>query len=436
MVLAAEILDTAQEYLHDDGTLWTRAELLDYLNDACRRALTETKAIRALTIVPVPPRLSASLSYAWERQYTEVPCSVWTWEARVGGDLATAYAWEVEHLAGMATPASGDAGNTQPWERIYGTATGRSDLYPYPADHGATVRIAYDGERVWPERVYGLDQVSDTWETDSGTPLLNTGGTGGIDFFGLYQQPTGDGQQWTVSGVHGLPGTWSGDNTYAFSQDEPVRVAYGFTGPGDVTDTHLAGPGKQLTTDAMGDYTAAYAWEVQHLAEETVTAGAAYWFTSDWEHLYAGMDEWEALAGFGLPGMIAGATQYIPIPAVSGTEPLGTVAGMASATGNLLLDYSVASTTLEESDPITLFPAQMEKYLRAYVLSRAFDREGEGRQPLIAAFFAHRWTLGMKFLARLAQFAQVPRLYQAGRAQAAGHIAGRPRLPSHYPRVR
>ncbi len=45
-----------------------------------------------------------------------------------------------------------------------------------------------------------------------------------------------------------------------------------------------------------------------------------------------------------------------------------------------------------ESETPALVPPQMQKYLRAYVLSRAFNRQGQGYQPTLAAFLPAQAT--------------------------------------------
>lgn len=434
MATAQALLDTAREYLHDETALiWTEAELLDYCNDGFRRLVGASGAIRALAVVTVPPRLAATTTHPWEAQYAPTPTDVWTWGGHWHGEIATGFLWEIEQAAG-ATPANSPGAVTQPWEKVYAEDSGRIDRYAYPADHDRTVRMTYDFARISPQSPLALDTDSSTWETNTGTPKFATGGLGSDGTFSVVANATGDGQAYSMVGVSGTP-AFAGSRTYTIEQIHGPSVAYAFTDAGDTTTTNgLGGPGVKITTEA-GAYEAAYAWEVQHIDGDTPTAVTTYTMTAEWEYLYVAGTA-RSVDGYGVPGTVIGERQYYPVVTPAGSPPLGTLVAAASAVDNLLVDYVVAAPTLAADDAVPLLPAACDKYLRAYILTRAYGREGEGKNPVLAAYHEQRWEMGVTLMKRLGQYAQAARTYQRDRPTPTSRTPLRPQLPSNYPRVR
>jgi len=66
MPLVETDLDKVQSRLHDDGTLWPRAELLRYYNDGYRQLLARSKCTRRLHSMDVPGRVAYAGVYEWE----------------------------------------------------------------------------------------------------------------------------------------------------------------------------------------------------------------------------------------------------------------------------------------------------------------------------------------------------------------------------------
>ena len=62
-----------QDNLHDDGAIWTVAELLRAYNDAYRRFLQNSSAIKDHAMFDVPPRNSYTYCYEWEASMVTGP---------------------------------------------------------------------------------------------------------------------------------------------------------------------------------------------------------------------------------------------------------------------------------------------------------------------------------------------------------------------------
>ena len=116
MATCETLIDQCQERLHDDGTLWTRDELLDWLNDGYRQLLSQAHACVRPVIFDVPPRVAWAGSQDWEDSSNKGTFQRFT---RGGQQIQPTHDWELEFLEGI-TPTSGDTyAVTGLWERAY-----------------------------------------------------------------------------------------------------------------------------------------------------------------------------------------------------------------------------------------------------------------------------------------------------------------------------
>lgn len=99
-----------------------------------------------------------------------------------------------------------------------------------------------------------------------------------------------------------------------------------------------------------------------------------------------------------------------------------------SSRGNLLVLEVVGPglEDLHEEDSAGLIPAPMSKYVRYYVLARAFERQGEGRQVELAAVCQQRFERGVEIMRHMSWLSRADETYQ--RAPVGG--MGRRRLPT------
>lgn len=223
MDTVSAILTLAQRYLHDDGTLWTRTELLSYLNEGYTRLLAETNAIRRFKAYDMPSRTHYAVTFAWEAQYAPSDARTWTLQAQhfsLGPLLAT-YPWEVEHCDG-ATPTASANTATQQWERILGGTVENRDRYAYPGDMLSPYRVVYAEERIAATHTAELDRYSGDWEVVTGTPDWYTRGLGRQAEFEVWPDGVAYTQAIEFQGLYGTVRSLSGDRTYTYA-----TAAYG-----------------------------------------------------------------------------------------------------------------------------------------------------------------------------------------------------------------
>jgi len=91
---------------------------------------------------------------------------------------------------------------------------------------------------------------------------------------------------------------------------------------------------------------------------------------------------------------------------------------------------------LHEEDAPLLIPGPLQKYLRYYTLAQAWDGQGEGRQPALAALCMQRFARGVQVLKNLAWLTRKDSHMQRVPAGSQGRRRPpRVQLPSTYGRV-
>lgn len=437
-------LTTLQTKLHDSADIWSRAELLRIYNDGYRALLAQSGAVCRLLPLDVPGRHTYAVAHPWETRHT----SGGTWwfpllACHAGTKQATAQ-WEAEHLDGV-TPSAALTGLTMQWERAHTSETDRHFSFGLPADHERVKRLEWSNTVLLPVSVREFDEVDDAWMKRVGEPTWWTVGVGAVRSVEVYEITTTYQQGYQLlNPEHGLPREITGDRSYSVEAD-PSSNAYAYATQGDkdglvqAATQLLAGMGYRFTREPA-DKTlgfVVFAWEIEHLDGSTMTTQT----TGE----YIGMFPWEMVHGivaisFGLGsarGLTSPDRQYWPM--VSDATPLALIGGIRdwrSSEDNLMaLEVVVPSVDLTESDAPVLIPTPLQKYLRFYVLSRAFGREGEGQRVDLAQHYEQRFMRGVNLLKRFGDSAHADRTY---RRQEPAMSRSRPplvRLPSQFERV-
>src|SRR3990167_8463808 len=113
----SDILDKAQEFLHDDGAIWPRVELLNWANDGYRQLLAQSHAVVRPFQLDVPGRTAWSSTQEWEDRHGEGTWRKFTFSVR-SVSLECTYRWESQTLEGISPEASVDS-ITQLWELAF-----------------------------------------------------------------------------------------------------------------------------------------------------------------------------------------------------------------------------------------------------------------------------------------------------------------------------
>ncbi len=424
MSTASVILDRVQEYLHDNATIWTRAELLRWLNDGYERLLSGSRCVRRFTYIDLPPRYAMTYCHEWESRFTDQgPSKRMTWAA-LDGRYACTNQWEAEQLEGV-TPTDSADGCTQDWERTHLTVSDQQYTFVLPRNHDVILRVGWDHKLLVPVTVRELDQLESKWFREAGEPAWWTTGTGRVRSFEVFEIKTDYTQQYNPQGFQngGLVRGWSGSRTYGVTSD--LNNAYAYSNGGD---------GHVLRTVASALITSGFGWRFTGLA----TDSASTYYTQPWEKeqvegstvsstgRIVGTYRWEYEAGLatattpsfgvGTPRSLTSTSRQYwaqgagPAPS---NNMLGGIRCMASDEDSVEVYHVVTPhADLGESDTPDLLPAQADKYLRYFVLSRAFGRSGPGQNLKLAKHFLDRFERGVRVFKKLADIATKDHTWQ------------------------
>ncbi len=362
-------LDWCQGFLHDavatetDGSIWTRAELLDYYREGYQQLLAAAESVQRFWALDMPSLLPEIFTFNEDRDFTrDGPGWQFGWLGP-GGYVATTLG-EITALEGYT--ASGGTGITFQWEREYVNPTEVHYRIALPRDQKRLVKVWYDNELLLPVSVRELDNTWQHWMSREGEPQAWTLGTGPLQTMEVYEIVTDSNPSYTHDGQefgrHGIPRSFSGSRTYASVLEHGLTSERGI--PRAI-------------------------WSSQRQYHNT-------------------------------------------------NLPIGRPFRWGSSDGQLMLLEVITPDVpyLRESDRPWLIPKQMQKYLCYYVLSQAFNRQGEGYQSGMAAFCGQRAQRGVALLRQLGWLGRYAQQFaRQGIIQYVGRPP-RPRLPSAYPRDR
>lgn len=434
-MLVETILDNAQEFLHDDGAIWPRSELLHWLNDGYRQLISQSRAVVRPFQMDLPPRTSWAGTYEWEDRHADGTFRKFTHTVQSGQVQATSR-WEAEMLEGI-TPTASLEGTSQLWER---TLSGEQDshfLVVLSKAHEQARKVYWDDKRLHGASTKELDLLQTDWWSQGGQPLYFLPSNAGRDgSYEVYEIVTAYQQAYDLQEMeNGIPRQFSGSRTYqvALATD---NWDYAYSDAGDAGGA--PGLGWRFTGQATDtDQTFfCFSWEEDQLEGGTTFADADPVGTNPGDSMH-GADE--VLLGVGLAREIRSEDrQYVPAPYDSGAaEIFGAIRDFKSSEDSLTVwEVIVPTRPLTESDVPGLIPRQFAKYLKFYVLSRAFSRKGQGFRPDMAQHFTSLFQIGIEVLTKIADLSMIDRNYARQDFIASGTLGRPPRvqLPSNFER--
>jgi|GEM_PF-4337653 len=437
IVSVEKAIQDCQTYLHDrSGLTWSEDELYQWYDEGIRALLSTTHLVKHWTIHALPPRYTIACTYQWEKRFALGGTARLFPFVGPSGRSATSL-WEIPQFEQL----DGDAGHstvTQLWELSY---TRRSSDTSYrialPKDHERLYGTWWDHKRLEPVGVFELDRLSDAWHMRQGEPWLITEGTGSRNTYEIYQiQVNPEGQQYAyetwedagtprfIDGARSwVPGTADGDWVFAY------------TTPGEFVDG-LAGVGLRITGGQTSRrFFCTYRWE------EALQAGvpvvevppSGRIGTYSWEIRHGATNVAPCPVG-GIRGLESTERQYVQ--AAMWDTGLGLIREWHSSEQSLLLWEAVThATALVPGDTLPFLPPQMHKYVRAYVLAKAFGHQGEGYMPDLSAAWERFWQRGLQFAASLGNMLWIDQPMRRDPNRQSVERRPRLQLPAEYPRV-
>lgn len=435
------LLDEVQAFLHDDGEVWPREELLRLLQDGYRSILFSSGCTVRPFQIDVPGRTSASNVHVWERDFTPGTARVFT---RTAGNrpLKVMFLWEVEALENISPTSSYDV-VTHLWEQVYSDDTDVHFRFTLPRQTARPLKVYWDTKRLSHTTVRELDESVSRWWRDSGEPLATLPGVGPENSLEVYLLTSYSQSYHLIDFVSGLPRQVTSDSDREYETHTLVQTswAYAYTSSADSgmvpgTGINIAFTSIDTTTGSRG----LYSWEADTTVaaddENGSVAGTiATVFDSvsvspalgDAPQLGVGIARW----------LISDDRQYLGVSYDSGQDLVGIPRRYASSDESLTIWESIVpDRPLTEDDTPDLLPAQLHKYLKYYTLAWALSRQGEGYRPDLAQHFRALYELGVGLLALLGTPSALDRDYAREQVQGASIKAPpRVRLPATFPRL-
>lgn len=443
MSTVGDDLDLVALKLNDAEALWTREELLRWYQDGYRTLLADTHAVRRLRALDLPGRHTYAITHEWEDRYTDRGTIRKASRTTRAGTAQASGLWETEVLGGV-TPGVALDSITQEWERAY-VETDRHYRFTMPHNHERIARLEWHNRRLAPIAIRELDATDSDWSTRIGEPRWWSTGTGRVRSVEVHEVQTDYIQGYALlEADHGIPRTFTGERTYAVAAVAPPPNAYAYTHAGDThalgfipQEIVITGLGLRITTAATdpADGYGTQVWEAEFLNGETTFTTGITRGAYTWEVEFGA----EAITlGVGtIRQAVSPDRQYLA--AYSDAQPTsmcGRVVDWHSSDSALMVtEVVLPDLDLTEQDTPALLPAPMQKYVRYFVLGRAFGRAGEGRQPVLADHYLRRFKRGVEFFRRLADVAHKDRVFVREAFAPAAPRRPRVRLPSTYPSV-
>lgn len=438
-------LDRVERKLNDpSNNVWTRAEFLRWYRDALVEMCEESGAVRRFFITDIPPRYSYSIVYPWEDAYRQSGTFYPFMAQSYDKQYWTSYRWEIEFLEGLSVSASRDLVSHQ-WERAYSGEVHQQYTVALPRNHDRIKRVAFDDRKLWATSMRDLDSPGNDWPQEGGEIDFWLLGAGRARSIELYQIQTSYSQEYEqLNADRGIPRQFSGARTY-ITDPIDIPTGYAYFSDGDVqhlSTSAISGVGHRITrvtTTATVQRYATQVWEIEQLEGESDLSTGATLPSYSWETAHDDDLSPYSFAVGNIRGITSPDRQYL-LNQYNLMAPFGALREFKSSVDSLMVqEVVVPAIDLQESDTPDFLPPQLLKYMRDFVLARAFSRVGEGHRGDLGDHYMRRFKRGVKTFMMLEDSGHRARLWQREGSRRGDSIAGRTpprvRLPSNFPRI-
>ena len=420
-----DLIDDILERLHDDETLFTRAEIIRWISDAYRKFSYQARHAKTFTCLDMPPRHTRAITFNWERNIGTGTWRKWTYTNRNDHTECT-HLWEVQQANGL-TPGASTANVSNLWELAYAGATIDTHYrFMLPKRDSGINKVWHDHDLIGPTTARILDWTETEWWQFGGEPYAWTRSLSDDHSFDLYEIETEYFQSFEIGANDiGNPRSWMEDDHSFNVQSRTTAWDYAYSWNGEpeaATGGALNGLGRRFTFGPTED---------------------GYYYTHDWEgdehpdqNEAATTNHWELFKYLEVGAFRSASSsdrQYFPSYQWA-TRGLLRQAGKSE---NALLIYHdvYPKDLVDEAMETPMVPDQIRKYLAYHALGILFNRQGEGYDPAMAGHYELRGARGMTILRRLGRIERLDESYVRGGERRGSREPPLPQLPSNYPRA-
>ena len=430
-----DVLDGAQEFLHDDGDIWTREELLGWANDGYRQLLAQSHAVVRPFQIDLPGRTCWGASQEWEDRHGEGTFRLFVYHIR-SASISACFQWEAQALEGIEPEDSVDC-VTSLWEVVYSDTIDQHSRLVLSKQHERPLKVYYDDKRLIGASGRELDTLQTSWWTQTGTPTFWFPSNGGRDgSYEIYELQSSYSQGYDLRDFeYGMPRLLSGDRTYGIATTDIV-FAYSYSDSG--SSGGAPGLGYRFTLAALSTGEAPiWSWEDVSATDATTATPVG---TQHWEIVVdSDLDEEQFDLALGLVrGASSSDRQYLAAPYANAEyQTLGIARDWKTSESAITIwEVIVSSTELDEGDGLSLIPSRFDKYIKFYVLSRAFSRKGRGYRPDMASHFTALFQVGVAHLSKIGNLGFVDRNFaREAVVVSSGYRPPMVQLPPEFERI-
>lgn len=115
-------------------------------------------------------------------------------------------------------------------------------------------------------------------------------------------------------------------------------------------------------------------------------------------------------------------------------DPFGIICAIYKETNNVRIEFSRRAFPLSDNQDFEI-PVRAEIYIQHYVMARALEREGEGQDVKLAAYYQSRYEAGVARTLKRKQAVQYQRKYVLGGSSNTGTKKPLARLPWQFGKI-
>ena len=424
----SSLIDKVLERLHDDGTTFSRAEILGWLSEGYRRLTFNGKHIKTFTALDMPPRHASAITYDWERSTCDGTWRKWTHTSE-NGEYECSFLWEAQALAGAPVEDIEHVTVTHLWELAYaGDSVDTHYRFMLPKNDAHILEVWHDEQRLTSATAKGLDATEDKWWQIGGQPHVWSQSLSDDTTFEVWEIQTDYHESFTMTSERGAPRAWiEDDHTFNVTSDTVTwDYAYSFNGEALWGTPVPDGVGWRFTGYEDEEATYTFPFEMDETLEEPGVDYHSYSFPFE-------SDDLEPLEIGVMRAATSQERQYFP----SYQWSCQGVIRQASKSEDAILIYHrvVAPEQLQEEDNLDMLPAQMTKYLVYYALGVLLNRQGIGYDPALAGHYEIRAGRAVSILRNLGKITRIDDGFVRGGGQRGRREPSLPGLPSNFPRA-
>ena len=198
----------------------------------------------------------------------------------------------------------------------------------------------------------------------------------------------------------------------------------------------IAGAGYRLTpyqtTTGTADYFCMFSWEKETIDGGTIAKASAPAYSFRWEEE---LDVSASPITFHT-GVLRTVTspdrQYLAV-STSSADFQGCGRVWHASPANVMVTHTLTQDRdLNEDDTPDLIPPQLRKYLRRFVMARAYGRTGEGYRADLAEFYQQWFQAGVRLFTKLSDLTHRARVWRRDDTSMRSGRMPRVRMPSTF----